>query len=304
MIFLNTYAEVIFSHSIGKEGTGETEFRKPIGIHVDGEKIFVAEFQNRRIQILDLHRNFESFIGLDGRPHGIGVYGDKIYVAVWAEKSHIDIFDKNGERLSRIFGFERPGDIAMDNKGNIFVTEFDTGLIKVLDANLNVIKKYDTLLGISNNHSEPTGIALDTSGNIYTSDYLNNKVVKLDSVGNFLMEYIVPIEEGGKFTRPTNVEIKNDEEIFVTDNSNKILVFRTNGDFLYSFGESGSGNGQFSGPHGISFDKSGNIYVNDYLNHRIQIFSINEISEMVNKDSSQISWFSEFINWIRSLFYS
>lgn len=301
VIFLNAYGEIIFSYTIGKEGTGITEFRKPIGIHIDEEKIFVAEFQNRRIQILDLDGSFESFIDLDGRPHGIGVYRDRIYVAVWAEKSHVDIFDKNGERLSKIFGFERPGDIAMDDQGNIFVTEYDTGLIKVLDTNENVVKRYDTLLAISNNHSELTGITLDSSGNIYTSDYLNNKVVKLDSSGNFLMEYIVPVEEGGTFTMPTNVEIK-DDEIFVTDISNKILVFRTNGDFLYSFGESGKGDGQFSAPHGISFDESGNIYVNDYFNHRIQVFTVDDTFEKTDHETSQMDWFSELINWIRSFF--
>lgn len=42
--------------------------------------------------------------------------------------------------------------------------------------------------------------------------------------------------------------------------------------FIESFGEAGSGDGQFQNPHGIAIDLYGNVYVADTYNHRISVF--------------------------------
>ncbi len=48
--------------------------------------------------------------------------------------------------------------------------------------------------------------------------------------------------------------------------------FSSNLGFLLKFGSSGSGDGSFSSPRAVAVDSSGNIYVADRLNHRIQKF--------------------------------
>ncbi|MDD3141038.1 MAG: 6-bladed beta-propeller [Lachnospiraceae bacterium] len=45
--------------------------------------------------------------------------------------------------------------------------------------------------------------------------------------------------------------------------------------FVTKWGSEGSGNGQFGYPHGITVDSSGNVYVADQQNHRIQKFDSN-----------------------------
>jgi hypothetical protein len=40
--------------------------------------------------------------------------------------------------------------------------------------------------------------------------------------------------------------------------------------YLLQWGGSGTGDGQFSGPSGIAFDASGNVYVADRYDHRLR----------------------------------
>ena len=42
---------------------------------------------------------------------------------------------------------------------------------------------------------------------------------------------------------------------------------------MTKWGSSGSGDGQFSSPNGVAVDSSGNVYVADVSNYRIQKFS-------------------------------
>jgi DNA-binding beta-propeller fold protein YncE len=49
------------------------------------------------------------------------------------------------------------------------------------------------------------------------------------------------------------------------------------GDFFFTWGNYGIGDGQFDYPRGIAVDGSSNVYVVDTYNHRIQVFSSNGI---------------------------
>ena len=62
--------------------------------------------------------------------------------------------------------------------------------------------------------------------------------------------------------------------IFISDGyiNSRVAKFDKNGDWVKSWGERGSGPGQFNTPHTIAADAKGNIYVADRGNRRIQVF--------------------------------
>jgi DNA-binding beta-propeller fold protein YncE len=50
-------------------------------------------------------------------------------------------------------------------------------------------------------------------------------------------------------------------------------VFTSVGAYITQWGSGGTGNGQFNQPIGVATDASGNVYVTDYGNNRIQEFT-------------------------------
>ena len=65
-------------------------------------------------------------------------------------------------------------------------------------------------------------------------------------------------------------------KVYVVDtNNHRVQVFTGEGEFLRSWGNEGSGEGQFTFPQGIAVDTSGNVYVADTFNNsRVQKFTL------------------------------
>ena len=80
---------------------------------------------------------------------------------------------------------------------------------------------------------------------------------------------------GDNFNRPSDVTWDRAGNIYVADgfgNNNRIAKFTKDGNFVKSWGQTGSGQGQFNQIRGIATDAAGNIYVADAGNKRIQVF--------------------------------
>jgi hypothetical protein len=80
---------------------------------------------------------------------------------------------------------------------------------------------------------------------------------------------------GDSFNRPADVTWDRAGNIYVADGfgpNNRIAKFTKDGNFVKSWGQTGSAQGQFNGIRGIASDGSGILYVADAGNKRIQVF--------------------------------
>ena len=139
------------------------------------------------------------------------------------------------------------------------------------------------------NLSNIIDLRVDSSGNMY--GILDNNVVKINPSGDTLLTFGTSGSGDGQFSFPQDMAFDLAGNIYVADgNNNRIQKFNSTFTFLDKFGtncvlSSGSGcvdpdgggllelgDGQFNSPEGIALDFSGNIYVADTNNHRIQKF--------------------------------
>src|SRR6266700_456445 len=80
---------------------------------------------------------------------------------------------------------------------------------------------------------------------------------------------------GDSFSYPADVAWDRAGNIYVADGfgaNNRIAKFNKDGDYLKSWGQTGSTQGQFNKIRGIAADAAGNVYVADAGNNRIQVF--------------------------------
>ena len=80
---------------------------------------------------------------------------------------------------------------------------------------------------------------------------------------------------GDSYNRPADVTWDRAGNIYVADGfgpNNRIAKFTKDGNFVKSWGQTGSAPGQFNRIRGIASDAAGNIYVADAGNNRIQVF--------------------------------
>jgi sugar lactone lactonase YvrE len=105
----------------------------------------------------------------------------------------------------------------------------------------------------------PEGITLDANGNFYVVDSGNHRINKFNSLGAF-QGWIGKIA-----TSPTGG---------ATGCKNAAIGSVTPGWCKGGTSTSGTADGMMNGPTGVALDKSGNLYVTDYSNHRILRYSI------------------------------
>ena len=80
---------------------------------------------------------------------------------------------------------------------------------------------------------------------------------------------------GDTFNRPSDVTWDRAGNIYVADGfgpNNRVAKFTKDGNFVKTWGQTGSAQGQFKQIRGIASDAAGNIYVADAGNKRIQVF--------------------------------
>ncbi|MCK9364246.1 MAG: hypothetical protein M0P74_11710, partial [Syntrophales bacterium] len=191
-------------------------------------------------------------------------------------------FERAWPTIQQPWYFSPPFHIAVDDKGYVYVVNRSAGRIFKFNANGQIITKFGSSGAGNGQFTNPYAIAADEDGNIYVTDYGACRIQKFSSSGEYLASWGSSGTASGQFTRPTGIATDGSGFVYVLDSgSNHIQKFTTGGTFVLQWGAPGVGNGEFNLNNaekntfgsGIAADATGNVYVADFGNHRIQVFS-------------------------------
>ena len=165
--------------------------------------------------------------------------------------------------------------VDVDPNDRVYVFNRGTCPMIIFDSEGNIVDTWGE--GVFAN---PHAVTIAPDGNVFCVDNGDSTVRKFTADGKLLMTLGVahqpaPKMSGKPFSVPAHVAIdKRNGEFYVADGYSNARVhkYSPDGDYLFSWGESGTDEGQFNIVHNITTDSEGWVYVADRENHRIQIF--------------------------------
>ena len=166
--------------------------------------------------------------------------------------------------------------VDINSKDQVYIFNRGTCPMIVFDTEGNVIDTWGE--GVFAN---PHAVTIAPDDAVFCVDNGDSTVRKFTADGKLLMTLGVahkpaPKMSGKPFSVPAHVAIDDRTgEFYVADGYSNARVhkYTPDGDHLFSWGESGTGEGQFNIVHNITTDSEGMVYVADRENHRIQIFN-------------------------------
>jgi len=164
-------------------------------------------------------------------------------------------------------------------KDDVYVTDSANARLQVLTQSGTEVAgfpvKCGTTVGNPAGYNGCTGVSADSAGNIYAAS-INQGVVDVFSSSGKLLRTIGATAPGGKLGQPFDTALSPDGSILYVSEvkNNRISEFNpTTGAFIGSWGTKGTAHGDFNQPMCLAVDAAGLIYVNDYGNDRIEVFT-------------------------------
>ena len=176
--------------------------------------------------------------------------------------------------------------VASDSRDRVFVFNRGDHPVAVFDPDGQIVSSWGAGMFV-----RPHGIWIGPDDAVYLTDDLDHTVHKFTPDGERLwtlgtsgkpsdtgatsVDYRTIRQAGPPFHFPTNLAPAPSGELYISDGygNARIHKYSADGRLLHSWGEPGSGPGQFHVPHGIAVDAAGTVYVADRENSRLQLFS-------------------------------
>ncbi len=243
------------------------KFYSPSGVAVDGSgNVYVADTNNHRIRKITTSGVVTTLAG-----SGTAGYADGTGTSAQ---------------------FFQPLGVAVDGSGNVYVADYGNHRIRKITSSGVVntlagsgVAGYADGTGTVAQFNWPSGVEVDGSGNVYVADYTNHRIRKITPsgvvstlAGSGTAGFADGIGIAAKFYWPSDVAVDGSGNVYVADSGNHRIRKITPAGVVTSLAGSGiagylDGTGtsvQFYQPIGVAVDGSGNVYVADYINHRIR----------------------------------
>ena len=253
-----------------------------VEVKISGERLptcpFTLPVKERQLSVVgELDLKFNQRQEFKG-PTGIAVNTQGDIAVVDNLGNCVFVFNKEGNCLKQIGKegadpgqFKYPNGMSFLNNNEILITDQLNHRIQHINIQTGtVVKTFGKKVREKDTSRLHLTFAL-TRQNVLLS--LNNNRVQVMSKEG---EALFTVGDSGPEKLSTPYSCISYKNIFlVTERDNHVIkAFDASNTFLYKFGEKGNQDGQFNGPCGMCLDGSNNLLVCDYLNNRVQQFSL------------------------------
>jgi len=253
--------------------------------------LYIADYSNHRVVAVDLNTNNSTYIigsgygtemGYFYHPHSVFATNTSLYISDTGNHRIIKL-SLNGSNQTHAIQLNQsltPTYIYVDFEENIYFTDEVYHTVRLFNSTLETV---DIVAGNGTNGSAdnqlntPYGIFVDQNRTVYVADCHNNRIMKWFSGAS------VGIRVAGstptELRLPTHIIVDNNGYMYISEAGyNRIMRWGPNSTFGICIaactGILGKSSNQLQGPHSLTFDSDGSLYVSDFSNHRIQKFQI------------------------------
>uniref|UniRef100_A0A1X7TTI5 B-box C-terminal domain-containing protein n=1 Tax=Amphimedon queenslandica TaxID=400682 RepID=A0A1X7TTI5_AMPQE len=181
--------------SVGKWGSGPLEFSYPGGIAISPitGQVYIADWRNHRIQVLNPDLTFSHSFGSEGSANG---------------------------------QFKYPYDIAIDSQGLVYVADSYNHRIQKFSPDGKFVGQFGTEGSGPGQLNGPTGITIDAAatGLVYVSEEGNHRISVFTSDGVFVRKFGRLGSNIDQFGYPYGLALDKDGFLYVCDRDNNRLV--------------------------------------------------------------------------------
>lgn len=285
-----TAAGPTFVRNLGSPGSAAGQFSGPEQVAVVGGDIYVADFNNNRIQRFNMSTGtYVSQFGASGS--GAGQFSSPSGLVYNPVNGLLYVSEVGNDRvqmfsLAGIYQgqFAAPGSgngqlnnpfvLAVDSAGNIYAADSANNRVSKFDRTGNWLRH------IASGVSSPLGVAVDPADSVWVTSSTSGNVYAYDSRGNYLSYYYgsgpFPTEgyfvgmRGIALTRPLDfAPYFGNSAVIVADGTGKtVQVFSTSlQPTAHPPMGTISGVGNFNGQ--VAFDSASNVYFTDFSGNRV-----------------------------------
>jgi sugar lactone lactonase YvrE len=182
-----------------------SHFARIIGLAMDdNDRLFVSDPGLRHVIIFNKDHKAEDVVSegiIDPGGLAIDTRNRFLYVAD-VEQDQILVYDADSLKLLRTIGtggkqhsltapgdFARPGGVAVDQEGNLYVADTLNNRIEIFDADGNFISQFGKAGDGPGYFARPKGVAIDSDGHVWVADGMQDRVSVFTKEGQLLISF-------------------------------------------------------------------------------------------------------------------
>ncbi|HTS49581.1 MAG TPA: IPT/TIG domain-containing protein [Bryobacteraceae bacterium] len=267
---------------LGDNGPALSASMHPNGVTVDAAgNIYIADLSKSVIRKVDTTGIITTVAGFDGeKTQFSGDNGPATQASIYISSNHDGL------------AVDSAGNLYIADDGHQRIRKVDThGIITTVAGNGKLNYSGDGVPATSTSLYRPSGVAVDQAGNLYIADTNNARIRKVDTngiistvAGNGGLGYM---GDGGPANAatlfyPMDVALDAAGNIYIADQNANVIrrvdaitgIITTvagNGNVQGPEGDGGlATNAILDGPYSVAVDGAGNIYIAEYVAHRVR----------------------------------